>query len=175
MRYSHCPVCGRVIASRARDVLICGACGFHFYLNSKPCVGAVIVKKISGQDHILLTRRAIEPWKGWWDLPGGFLGNGESPEDGVKRELEEELGVEAFNLRLLSVQMGEYPRDDLAEEARFTLTVYFICDVPADAVLTPADDVSEARWFPLAGLPEEVAFEANRRAIQEASALMGAG
>jgi len=52
---------------------------FRYYKSSKPCVGAVLVK----DTQILLIRRANEPFKDFWDFPGGFLNYGEHPEQGL--------------------------------------------------------------------------------------------
>lgn len=168
--YSWCPVCGTRLAP-ARDghvpvtVHVCVKCGFEFWQNSKPAVGALIVRSFRGEPEVLLARRGIEPYRGMWDLPGGFLGNGERPEEGLARELREELGVEALRPRLVAAEIDEYPRDDMAEEARFVLCLYYRCEIPADAVLTPADDVTGFAWFPPGRLPDDIAFPANRRAL----------
>jgi NAD+ diphosphatase len=146
-------------------VYSCGGCGFQFWQNSKPAVGALIVRSIDGECQVLLTQRGIDPCRGMWDLPGGFLLNGEHPEAGLARELLEELGVQALRPRLLATDIDEYLRDDIAEEARFVLDLYYRCEIPPGAALTPADDVVAFRWFPLERLPEDLAFAANRRAL----------
>lgn len=69
---------------RERDV--CGHCGFIDYRNPKIVVGSVA----SFEGAILLCRRAIEPRKGFWTLPAGYLELGESAEDGARREAWEE-------------------------------------------------------------------------------------
>jgi ADP-ribose pyrophosphatase YjhB (NUDIX family) len=175
MRYSFCPVCGKAIGERGRDVLVCGTCGYRFFLNTKPCVGAIVLRGVNGGRQILLTRRAIQPHKGEWDLPGGFLGNGEHPEDALKRELREELGVTVFNPRFLTFKTDEYPREDIAEEARFVISLFYFCEIPDGAEMTPADDVSEVGWFPFFALPFELAFNANQMALLEARAAIAAG
>jgi ADP-ribose pyrophosphatase YjhB (NUDIX family) len=114
-----------------------------------------------------MTRRGVEPHKGMWDLPGGYLENGELPEDGLARELKEELGTRIDRPRLFMLGIDEYPRDDVAEEARFVLSLYFRCEIPPDARITAADDVAEAGWFPLKHVPSEIAFDSNRRALDE--------
>ena len=169
-RYAFCPVCGAPLdrsrgASAGNGMLACSACGFQFWQNSKPAVAAVVVTAIGGTPHVLLTRRGIEPHKGMWDLPGGYLDNGEHPEHGLLRELAEELGTTALNPWLCAVDIDEYPRDDVAEEARFVLSLYYRCDIPPNAVLSPADDVVEAAWFPLSALPDAIAFPSNRRLL----------
>ncbi|HBS32222.1 MAG TPA: NUDIX hydrolase [Parvularcula sp.] len=69
---------------RERDV--CGHCGFIDYKNPKIVAGAVA----SHGGRILLCRRAIEPGRGFWTLPAGYLELGESVEDGARREAWEE-------------------------------------------------------------------------------------
>jgi ADP-ribose pyrophosphatase YjhB (NUDIX family) len=164
-RYTRCPVCGAPFARRSPDVLVCGECNFHLWLGSKPAVGAVLLRTIEGRKCVLLARRAIDPYRGMWDLPGGFLGNGERPEDGLVREIREELGVAATAPKLLATDIAEYPRDDIAEEARFVLTLFYECEIPDGAVLLPADDVAEAVWFPLDALPDDIAFDCNKRIL----------
>ncbi len=61
-----------------------------YYSNPKIVVGSVVVEG----DKILLCRRAIEPRKGFWTLPAGFLEEHETPEDGAKREAKEEAECE---------------------------------------------------------------------------------
>ena len=177
-RYSFCPVCGSPYppagssASAAPNLLWCPSCAFEFWQNSKPAVGALVVRVVDGRPQVLLTRRGIEPHKGMWDLPGGYLENGEEPEAGLARELQEELGTSIARPRLFTMGIDEYPRDDIAAEARFVLSIYYRCEIPADALLTAADDVAEAAWFPLGRPPAAMAFASNRRALEELCAAL---
>jgi ADP-ribose pyrophosphatase YjhB (NUDIX family) len=65
---------------------VCGDCGHIYYTNPKIVVGAVV----RFGERILLCRRAIEPRKGFWTLPAGYLEEHETPEDGARREAREE-------------------------------------------------------------------------------------
>jgi len=78
---------------------VCAACGFVDYLNPKIVVGSIVV---SGNE-ILLCKRAIEPRKGYWTLPAGYLELGETAEDGAKREAKEEACAEIVIDRVLAV------------------------------------------------------------------------
>jgi ADP-ribose pyrophosphatase YjhB (NUDIX family) len=178
-RFAFCPVCGsklngEQVDAAPLDVLVCPACGFHFWQGSKPAVGAIVLRTFGGKRQVLLTRRGIEPFKGQWDLPGGFLANGERPEDGLGRELREELAVTPLNPRFFATEIDQYNREDIAEQARFVLSLFFMCDIAADAKFCPADDVVEAAWFTLDTLPAELAFDCNRRVLTKLSASLRA-
>jgi ADP-ribose pyrophosphatase YjhB (NUDIX family) len=83
--------------NRAR--LVCPDCGFIQYDNPKIVVGAVC----SFDDRILLCRRAIDPRKGFWVFPAGYLELHEAITDGARREVREEAGVEVDIDALLAV------------------------------------------------------------------------
>jgi ADP-ribose pyrophosphatase YjhB (NUDIX family) len=78
---------------------ICTRCNFIDYVNPKIVTGSVVTKG----DLILLCKRAIEPRKGYWTLPAGFMEEGESVEDGARREALEEARAEIGIDRLLAV------------------------------------------------------------------------
>src|SRR5690606_24637393 len=72
-----------------RERLTCPDCGFIAYENPKIVVGSVV----SAEGRILLCRRAIEPRRGFWTLPAGFMEMGETVEEGARREAWEEAQV----------------------------------------------------------------------------------
>ncbi|WP_428376261.1 NUDIX domain-containing protein [Lichenicoccus sp.] len=72
-----------------RERVSCLDCGHVFYENPKPVVGAVV----SHDGRVLLCRRAIEPRRGYWTLPAGYMELGETAEEGARREVQEEAGA----------------------------------------------------------------------------------
>jgi 8-oxo-dGTP diphosphatase len=93
--YKFCPCCaghleGRVIKVGEPERLVCGKCGFVFYLGPKLVAGAIIELDVG----IVLIQRAIEPGYGKWTFPGGFVERGEVAEAAAEREALEEAGVE---------------------------------------------------------------------------------
>jgi ADP-ribose pyrophosphatase YjhB (NUDIX family) len=78
---------------------ICRQCGHIHYSNPKIVVGSVVAY----EDRILLCRRAIDPRKGLWTLPAGFLEENETPEDGARREAREEACADIAIEALLAV------------------------------------------------------------------------
>jgi 8-oxo-dGTP diphosphatase len=147
-----CPRCGAELGGDAAR-LACDACGFIVYASSKPTAGALCVDN----GRVLLARRAHPPFQGFWDIPGGFLDEGEDPLDGLRRELREETGLEVEPQRFLGIWMDRYGGDSTAEA---TLNLYWIALVVGGEA-APADDVSELRWFGRDELPatDELAFE----------------
>lgn len=82
-----------------RERSVCAHCGFVDYRNPKIVVGSVALWKTG----ILLCKRAIEPRKGYWTLPAGYLELGETAEDGARREAWEEARARLRLDRLLAV------------------------------------------------------------------------
>ncbi|MDA8381514.1 MAG: NUDIX hydrolase [Betaproteobacteria bacterium] len=85
---SHCgaPVHLKIPAGDTLPRYVCEACHTVHYQNPKLIVGCIPV----WQDRILLCRRAIEPRRGFWTLPAGFMENGETTGQAAKRETYEE-------------------------------------------------------------------------------------
>ena len=93
MKYCHhcsAKLILRTPAGDNRARYCCDSCNTIFYQNPKNVVGTLAVY----EDKILLCKRAIEPRKGKWTLPAGFMENGESSLEGAIRETKEEAGAE---------------------------------------------------------------------------------
>jgi ADP-ribose pyrophosphatase YjhB (NUDIX family) len=155
MQFNFCPNCGARLPSSETAFALqkCAQCGRTQYHNSKPCAGALIVK----DNRVLLVLRAVEPFTGCWDIPGGFLEAGEHPYAGMVREVKEETGLDVRAIELLGVYMDRYALDD---DDFYTLNHYYLVE-PIGGTLRAADDVNAYRWFPLDALPDDktIAFE----------------
>jgi 8-oxo-dGTP diphosphatase len=152
-RWRFCPVCGAEIRVEDGRRAECPECGFRAWASSKPTACAIVS---DDQGRVLLARRAGEPFRGYWDLPGGFLDEGEHPLDALRRELREETGLDVEPLEFLGIWMDRYGGD---EDAHATLNLYWTAQVLAGEA-EASDDVSELAWFRRDELPpaEELAF-----------------
>jgi len=150
--WRHCPRCAAALAPEGGRAE-CPSCGFVAYAHSVPTASALVVDE---EGRLLLARRAREPELGKWDLPGGFLEEGEAPLDGIRRELREETGLEVEPLEFVGVWTDRYGDGG---EAPLTLNLYWTAR-PTAGGMQAADDVSELRWFPPEELPSdgEMAF-----------------
>jgi 8-oxo-dGTP diphosphatase len=112
-------------------------------------VGAVIV---SG-DRALLVRRATEPLKGEWSVPGGALELGEKLRDGAAREAFEETGLQVEVGEVLDVFDSIFTDDDGRTRYHYVLIDFLCRSLSGEAI--PGSDVSEVLWVTesdLAGL-----------------------
>ncbi len=94
-----CPICGSAVAYKVienRKRAVCEKCGWIHYEHRKVSAGARVVK----DGKLLLVQRGIEPWRGCWHLPSGYMEVDEEPQQTAEREVREETGltVKAGNL-----------------------------------------------------------------------------
>ena len=152
--WRFCPRCASELdRAHAPARVECPACGFVGHANSSPCVGAIVEDEAG---RLLLTRRAVEPYQGMWDTPGGYLEEGEHPLDGLRRELLEETGLTVEPKAFLGAFMDWYGE---APDANATLNLFWTARVVSGDP-APDDDVAELRWFAPEDLPPaaELAF-----------------
>lgn len=103
---------------------------------------------------VLLIQRGLDPFKGSWALPGGFLEMDESVDQAARRELEEETGLRNVFLEQLYTFSApdRDPRDRVVSVAHFALVRL------SDHRLEAATDARDAQWFDVTELPE-LAFD----------------
>lgn len=149
--WNHCPVCATAIRPEGGKVE-CPNCGFVTYAHSMPTASAVVS---DDQGRVMLSRRATDPQAGKWDLPGGFVEEGEHPLDSLRRELEEEAGIGLREEELLGIWIDQY---EYKRRTVYTFNVYYAARIDSGTP-EPADDVAELRFFAADEVPvAELAF-----------------
>ena len=99
--------------------------------------------------NVLLIQRGMEPHKGRWAFPGGFLNMDETAEEGAARELKEETDVEDVYLE----QLQAFSTVDRDPRERVITIAYYALVRQKDYHVIGADDAADARWFKLKELP----------------------
>lgn len=150
-KYRHCLCCGEKNTIET-NLMSCKKCGYEFYLNPASATGCVLVV----DNKILLVKRAREPKKDTWDLPGGFVETGESAEEALKREVLEELGVEIKEIKYINSVADKYEYSGVIENI---LVINYLAK-PVSMDFHPKDDVSEFKLFDMKDIPyENIGFE----------------
>ncbi len=150
------------VVFRQNNSIICNNCGFRFYLNSAAAVALLI---LNDKGELLLTKRAFDPEKGKFDLPGGFVNTGERAEDAVKRELKEELNIDVCKMRYFGSYPNEYVYSGLTT---YTLDMAFVCTVESFYSMEANDDVADYRFYvPNCIDFEEIAFKSVKNIIAD--------
>jgi ADP-ribose pyrophosphatase YjhB (NUDIX family) len=156
----YCTRCGSrlafgPLAGEERDRLSCPACGFIAYVNPRLVATGL---PITDAGDVVLLRRGIEPGRGLWAQPGGFLEVDESVAEAVTRETLEEVGLVVRPAEIV----GLYTR----LEAAVVIVVFEARIVGGEIRLTP--EALEARAFPPDAIPWfELAFNTTYWALRD--------
>ncbi|MEP7313781.1 MAG: NUDIX hydrolase [Pseudomonadota bacterium] len=158
MTFTYCGNCGARTVMRIPEGdhlprRICDTCGTVHYENPKVVVGCVA--EHAGQ--ILICRRAIEPRRGYWTIPAGFLENGETLEQGAARECQEEA-LAAVHITSLLALVSITPAHQVH--------VFFRAELPEPKYGVGVESL-ETRLVDAADIPwNEIAFSSTRYALQ---------
>ena len=151
MPQRYCAACGHPLTLRPvapHDIarLVCDGCQRITYPAAKPTAGAIVLR----DGRALLARRAVEPARGKWDVPGGFLEPDELPQTGAIRELREETGLDIAITGLLGFYIDDYPYGQPGEREK-VLIIYFLATAEGDPHAN--DDVASLTWLAPHELP----------------------
>jgi ADP-ribose pyrophosphatase YjhB (NUDIX family) len=157
---NYCLRCGNPLTQAERFGHlrpVCPACGWIYFADPKVATAALIQQ--NGQ--ILLVRRANDPQRGLWTLPAGFVDAGEDPAEAVRRECQEETGLEICITGLVDLLSGqEHPRGA-------HILIVYRAEITGGS-LRPGDDVDAAGFFSLQDLPP-LAFKTTLTILTRAS------
>jgi ADP-ribose pyrophosphatase YjhB (NUDIX family) len=146
-----------------RERLICADCGHIAYDNPKVVVGSVVV----ADGAVLMCRRAIEPRRGFWTLPAGYLEHGETLQEGAAREAWEEARAEIAIDGILGVfSVSRIGQVQVIFRARFAAGPHFAAGpesldvvlfrpaaIPYDAIAFPSVTWALEAWRTVGGNP----------------------
>ncbi len=148
----YCQSCGTRLIQRTGDVPVCPACGRVAYADPKFAAAAVIPL----DDGIVLVRRAIDPGKGMWSFPSGYVNRGETPSRAVEREVEEECGL---------IVSADWVVGIYATTGQPVVLGVYNAEV-LGGTLVAGDETLAARVFPVDDLPD-MAFAYDHQIVDD--------
>ena len=157
--WNYCGTCGRALLvahDGQSDRPHCPACRRFYYRNPVPAA-CCFVSRAPGE--VLFARRAVEPCKGEWSLPGGFIELGETSEEAALRELREETNLRAYSAQLLGVSTRQSPISGAV-----MVLGYVVDDWEGEAEMRPDSDASELAFYARSAWPA-LAFDAHRELL----------
>lgn len=146
---NFCPLCGTRLEQQHRLGKIrpvCPNCGHIVFFDPK----VAVVVFVEQDNRILLVKRAVDPGKGRWAFPAGFVDAGEAPREAARREFREETGLDIEITRLLDV----FPRN-ADDGGTADIIIAYAAHIIGGA-LHPDDDAEAVGWFTAEDLPELV-------------------
>ncbi len=149
MILEYCRKCGSELEERnseGRTRKYCPECEEFRYKSPKPSAGVVLVE----EEEALIIRRGIEPNKGSWSIPAGFVEHDEPPVEAAIRELQEETGIriERSDVQLENVIQVEHPSDYIIP------IIYSARITDIEERLNPNEEVQQARTVTLSQLQD---------------------
>jgi ADP-ribose pyrophosphatase YjhB (NUDIX family) len=168
--FHYCPVCASAgIQFEARKRFHCPDCGFVYYHNTAAASGCVI----SNGEAVVVLVRGKDPASGKLDLPGGFVENGEGVLEGLRRECQEELGLDlnavapGREFSFLASFPNTYPYKGVVY---YTCDLFFTITAPGlrlEDMCPDPSEIAEVRLVKPADIRlEDMAFESTRRAVR---------
>ena len=144
MERTYCYICRSKLDKKADRMWHCEHCDQTFYENPRPCADLAI---FNNKGEVLLSKRAFEPSKGKYDMPGGFIEYDETAEEAALREAEEELSIKRESLstpKYVLSYNAEYP---WGKETYKLLVLLLVAKVKGSELkIIPQDDVSATEW-----------------------------
>ena len=139
-------------------------CGFTYYHN----IAAAVAIVFTFEDKVLFTVRNVDPDKGKWDLPGGFIDPNETAEEAACREIKEELGIEILTSELKYITTS--PNNYLYKNVPYrTMDIFYECPLKSDVIsINAEDEIQELIWVKRSEIDlNQIGFVSIRKVIGE--------
>lgn len=163
--FTYCPNCQSTDFDFENLVKFhCHDCGFTYYHN----IAAAVAVVLKFEDAILFAVRNVDPDKGKWDLPGGFIDPNENAQGAACREIKEELGLDLkpSDLKFITTSPNHYFYKNVPYR---TMDIFFECELASNAInITAKDEIKELIWVKRSEIDvEKIGFVSIRKVIRE--------
>lgn len=160
--YQYCPRCGAGHDDPGLIPFRCCECGLTQFFGPVAAVGGLIINE---RNELMMVRRARDPGKGKWGLPGGFVDRNETIEEALAREVLEETNLVIASANYLMSRPNEYVYGGIESPV---IDLFYVCKVESLAPFRlDLEELEHHEWTrPDRAHLDEMAFESNRIAIE---------
>ena len=163
--FKYCPSCASInFTFLDNRRFLCNDCGFTYYHN----IAAAVAIVFTYEDKVLFTVRNVDPDKGKWDLPGGFIDPNETAEEAACREIQEELGINIIptDLKYITTSPNNYLYKNVPYR---TMDIFYECNLTSNAInINAEDEIQELIWVKRSEIDlEKIGFVSIRNVIGE--------
>ncbi len=158
---NFCQVCGTAMIDQhahGRLRRVCPDCGFIHFADPK----VAVVVFIEQDKRVLLVRRSMDPARGKWALPAGYVDDGEDPQAAAMREVREETGLTVEITQLVGVEGGP----DQSEGSGASIVILYTARVISGEA-HPLDDADAICWYAAADPLPDIAFESTHTILTD--------
>jgi len=159
LEWNYCPICSKKLVEGDDGQSMrphCTDCDKFYYHNPVPAACCFLT---NDKGELLMVQRSVEPQKGLWTLPGGFVESGETTEQGALRELEEETGLIGSGTTLLGVCTIPGRHTGGVVVIAYTVDTW-------EGEMTPMTDAMDLGFFSPENRPE-IAFEVHQELVKQ--------
>lgn len=156
IQFNFCPKCGGALDTKLEPPH-CDACDITYYRNAKPCASVLPVR----DGKVLLSIRADEPFKGAYDIIGGFMEAYELPEQAALREAKEETNLDMRIVELLGIYSDRY-----GDNGDYTLNMHYIAEITGGD-MRAQDDAADLMWVDIDKVPLDSGFQNTRDGLRD--------
>jgi NAD+ diphosphatase len=139
----YCHLCGGLNIKGKTQPSECSNCHNLRFENASPTVDLILFNE---EGKVLITERGVDPAKGKYDLPGGFVDLDETLEEAIAREVQEELGLAPDDYTTPVYQESQSVQYSYSKEVRTVLGSIFAAKLKTKQKINPQDDVASIKF-----------------------------
>jgi 8-oxo-dGTP diphosphatase len=163
MKFNYCPLCATPLTDKDGLMQCWEGCRKYTHYDNPVPVVSCLIPYTTDHPAVVVVQRGVDPFKGEWCLPCGFINKGETPKAAAAREALEETSLVVRHEKLLSACA---PSMSEMEDSRLNVLVIFYMSRAVGGRLMRGDDAIDAKVFHKGNIPK-LCFRSHQMIVDE--------